>query len=31
MAEESFELRGFARGGLRGHGQGHRRAPQDLT
>ena len=31
MAKEPFELRGFARGGSRGHGQGHRHAPQELT
>ena len=31
MAKEPFELRGFARGGSRGRGQGHRHAPQELT
>jgi hypothetical protein len=31
MAKASFERRGFARGGSRGQGQGHRRAPQELT
>jgi hypothetical protein len=31
MAKESFELRGVARGGSRQQGQGHRRAPQELT
>ena len=31
MAKGPFELRGFARGGSRGHGQGHRHAPQELA
>jgi hypothetical protein len=31
MAKEPFELRGFARGGPRGHGQGHWYALQELT
>ena len=30
MAKEPFALRGFARGGSRGQGQGHRRASQEL-
>ena len=31
MAKEPFALRGFARGGSRGQGQGHRRGPQELA
>jgi len=31
MAKDSFELRRLARGRLRGQGQGHRRAPQEVT